>query len=386
MGFFQPASAQIRFRLTCADPAAALSQMRKIGIKVLDCAYIDELSLHMTVSRKDYGKIEQQAAEKGWAVKILHRSGRFWAVKGLSRRPVLILGLAILLALSLFLPGRILFVQVEGNCVVPTNLILESAASHGLCLGASGREVRSERIKNAMLEDIPDLQWLGVNVNGCVAVISVRERQHPDDPVEQPGVSNLVAKLDGVIQSITVTNGTASVKPGDAVIKGQVLISGYNDLGMIQQATRAEGAVFAITARKLTAISPKKSLNRSECTGRTVKYGLLIRNKRINFYKSSGILDASCARIYSVWYMTLPGGFQLPVGIVKEVWRSYDASLGEMVSADLSAVSQHYLLEQLTDGQILVSHTNMMEDDSLRKLIGSYICREMIAQIQIEEN
>jgi hypothetical protein len=27
-----------------------------------------------------------------------------------------------------------------------------------------------------------------------------------------------------------------------------------------------------------------------------------------------------------------------------------------------------------------------MEDDSVRKLIGSYICREMIAQIQIEEN
>jgi hypothetical protein len=175
-------------------------------------------------------------------------------------------------------------------------------------------------------------------------------------------------------------------KPGDAVTAGQKLISGYTDLGICVRGTQAKGEVYALTQREITAKSPSVYDLRGERQGQTVKFALQIGKKRINFYKCSGILDTRCARIYSVWYMTLPGGFQLPLGIIKEVWLDYEASPGQPEIFDLSDAASCYLLDALADGQILATQTNLQEDDSAYILNGRYVCREMIAQIQIEEN
>ena len=386
MNLFRSLAGQIRIALTCADPPRCLSEIRSLGATVSDVEYIDDLCLHLSISHRDYVKIQAFADRRGWRLHPLQRKGLFWMFRGLLHRPVLVFGTLFLLLLSFWLPGRILFVQAEGNHTVPTNLILEAAARNGVCLGAYGRELRSEQIKNAMLDDIPQLQWVGVNANGCVAVISVRERQETVKEEELPPVTNLVAKTDAIIQSITVKQGTPLCKPGDAVTAGQTLISGYSDLGICLVGTQAKGEVFALTQRKLAAITPQDYQLRGRCTGQTEKYALVMGNKRINFYKSSGILDASCARIYSVWYITLPGGFRLPFGIVKEIWLEYESTLEQTVCVDLEDAAQHYLLDQLTDGQILVSHTEIQDDDSTLALHGSYVCREMVAQIQIEEN
>lgn len=386
MNIFSSLAGLVRVSLTCADPPKALSDVRGLGIPVSEVEYIDELSLCCTLSRRDQEKIASLAKQKGWELRILHRQGIFWSFLCLFRRPVLVAGMCCLLLLSLLLPGKILFVQVDGNAYVATNLILEAAAKHGICLGASGREIRSEKLKNALLEEIPQLQWAGVNAKGCVAVISVRERQQEQPREILPPVTNLVAAIDGIVQSVTATQGTPLCKPGDAVVKGQTLISGYSDLGICLHGTQAKGDVYGLTQRKLTAISPLIYQSRSNFARQEVKYALLLGNKRINFYKSSGILDASCARIYSVWYMTLPGGFRLPVGVVQEVWQYYDFQQYRMQELDLDDTAKAYLLRQLTDAKILHSHTDLQEDDSAAILRGSYVCREMIAQIQIEEN
>ena len=386
MGLFRAVFNRIQMELVCADPAKAMHVIQNAGLTLADVEFIDDLSFRFTVSGHGCRNLTALARRKGWQVRLLQRQGFFWKLQRLQNRPVLIIGVLLLLFLSLLLPGRILFVQVEGNSAVPTNRILEAAAKQGVCLGASGRELRSEQIKNAMLEEITQLQWLGVNTKGCVAVISVRERQQKPADELLPPVTHMIAKADGIVQSVTVTRGTALCKPGDAVTAGQKLISGYTDLGICIQGTQAKGEVYALTQRKITAISPSVYDLRGEQRGQTVKFALLIGKKRINFYKCSGILDTRCARIYSVWYMTLPGGFQLPLGIIKEVWLDYEASPGKPEIFDLSDAASRYLLDALADGQILASQTALREDDSAYILNGSYVCREMIAQIQIEEN
>ena len=386
MNLFRFVAGQVCLELTCADMAKALSDLRSQGIALSDAAYIDDLCLRITLSRREAEKVKAYASRKGWGLKPMQQKGIFWSLIALQHRPVLVVGLLGILLLSLFLPGRILFVRVEGNTTVPTNRILESAADHGVWLGASGRELRSEHIKNAMLDDIPQLQWLGVNVGGCVAVISVRERQPASQAAPNHPVTGISAKVDGIIQSVTVTRGTALCKPGDAVTAGQTLISGYSDLGICQRLTQAEGEVYALTRRQITAKAPKNYALRGECHDKKVKYALLIGNKRINFYKSSGILDGSCARIYMEWYMTLPGGFALPVGFVKEIWMDYDSAGEGTATVDLANNAGLYLLSQLTDGQILTGQTELNELDNALILHGSYACREMIGVTQIEEN
>jgi len=294
-----------------------------------------------------------------------------------------------LLLLVFCLPTRVLFIQVEGNSSITSGRILEAAQSSGIKFGASRKNVRSEKVKNALLEAVPQLQWAGVNTAGCVATISVRERQVSSSDGLDSGVSSIVATRDGVIQELTVTGGNPMCKVGQAVKKGQILVSGYTDCGISIRAERAKGEVYAVTERKMTAYLPTDWTYRGEKQSVTKKYGLIIGKKRINFYKGSGILDTGCVKMYEENFLTLPGGLQLPLAIVTEVWVSFPpVSVSVSVDGSSSALTdltREHLLKSMIAGRILSQNETVSQEDGVLKLEGVYGCLEMIGKEQSEE-
>ena len=319
----------------------------------------------------------------------MRRGGLYWAFKGFLRRPVLLIGLMIFIALAMYLPSRVLFIQVEGNTTIPTRLILEKSEECGITFGASRRNVRSEKMKNALLEAIPELQWAGINTSGCVATITVRERSIKDDQGVSKGVGSIVAIRDGVIAECTVTKGTPACKVGQAVKAGEVLVSGYTDCGFCIKATKAEGEVYAFTQRELTVSTPENWQIRGAETRQVKKYAVIIGKNRINFYKDSGILDDRCDKMYKESYITLPGGFQLPVILVTEVWTYHtndEITLDqERAAATLSNFAQTYLAQHMIAGRILMETENISSEDGTFYLQGNYACHEMIGQVRSEE-
>ena len=122
---------------------------------------------------------------------------------------------------------------------------------------------------------------------------------------------------------------------------------------------------------------------------RIVKYSLIIGKKRINFYKGSGILDTSCVKMYSENYISLPGGFRLPVAIVTEVWQRQqtevasvdDSSAGEA----LSSFARSYLSRQMIAGQVKDAAEEITMQPGVYILDGKYACTEMIGVSRSEE-
>jgi hypothetical protein len=239
-------------------------------------------------------------------------------------------------------------------------------------------------MKNMLLDHIPQLQWAGVNTYGCVAVISVRERTEPPATVETHQVSSIVAQRDGVVQSCTVTRGTAMCTVGQAVTKGQILISGFTDCGLCIQADRAEGEILALTNRSLKVITPVNGSVRVSERQSTKKFSLIVGKFRIHFYKDSGILDSTCVKMYSENYMTLPGGFRLPVALAVEerIFCHTGQSAQKDYSQTLMDFAQRYLQSQMTAGQIL----RREEQIDGCQLEGQYACLEMIGQVRYEES
>jgi hypothetical protein len=135
------------------------------------------------------------------------------------KRPALAGGL-LLLVLILWLPSRVLFICVAGNTLVPEKQILEAAEKCGVGFGASRKDVRSESVKNALLEALPQLQWVGVNTSGCHAVITVREKSLPEKEEESDFPASMVASRDGYILSCTAERGSLAVTPGQTVQQG----------------------------------------------------------------------------------------------------------------------------------------------------------------------
>lgn len=390
MGAWKTASGSLRIQIISADPAAMLTQANEWGIPLFDVVYVDPLTVQVSLYRKNYHAFKNLLERRGESLEIKSQTGFFRIAGSLRKRPILAFTITLLLILSLYLPSRIYFIKIEGNESIPTHLILDAAESCGISFGASRKDVRSEKVKNALLAAIPDLQWAGVNTSGCVATISVREKNISEEESQTPsGVSSIVAARDGIITDCTVLRGNALCQIGQAVKEGQVLVSGYTDYGITIKATGAQAEIYAETLRALDVITPASAQHRGEITGQETRYSLLLGKNLIKLYKNSGISDTTCVKMYSIDYLTLPGGFQLPLAMVKETLTCYDTKVETIASADLFSwmqpTAERYLQSQMVAGQILSADATLQLDDGVCSLTGQYACHEMIGQVRNEE-
>lgn len=379
----------VSVQITSADPASVMRVILNQGVFLYDAKHLDDLRIDCSIDRKDIQKLREICENRGDTLEVKKKSGVIWMLRGILRRPVLILGLAMLLALAAGISTRVLFVQVDGNVTVPDRRIIEAAETAGIYFGASRRELRSEQVKNTLLEALPELKWACVNTYGCVAIISVRERSEPEETEKRYTLGSIVAERDGVVLSCTATKGTLLCTVGQAVTKGEILISGYTDCGIFIQASQAEGEIYAQTLRGLESLIPIMQQKKHGILNEAKKYSLILGKKRINLWKSSGISDTLCDRMYEEYYVTLPGGFRLPFGLAVETFRFRESARAEMTQQAaeslLSMFSESYLRSQMVAGSIQASEIQITRNDSCFLLTGEYVCTEMIGRLQQEQ-
>ncbi len=381
---------RVHIQLTSPDLSDRLTALNRMGITLEGIQQKDLLTAGFFLSGKDYPRAKKYLQARGDEIQLLSLTGPTQLISGWLHRPVLVLTFALLLFLTLWLPTRVLFIRVEGNEKIPTQQILECAQESGIRFGQNVRQVRSERVKNALLEKIPQLQWVGVNTQGCVATISVTEGVIPSAQEQQPmEISSLVASRDAVIMELVATQGNKLCKVGDVVQKGQVLISGFTDCGIKIQAVQAKGEVYGKTIYEKTLIFPTDHQKKGEKISTNQNIFLQIGKKEIKIWKGSGISGTICDKMYARKYLTLPGGFQLPVALTVEITTAYESGAGfpelsvaqpimeRAVRADLSL--------RMISGQILSAQESVGEYEGYYRLSGRYVCREMIARIHQEE-
>ena len=375
--------------LVSADIDALLRQIEQENMVLFNVHFIDELTIRFRIKSVDYPNLEKLLQKRGASVKSAQREGIGRSFRLLMGRPVLLVGITFLILLGLYLPTRIFFLRVQGNQLIPTKLILEMAEECGIAFGASARDVRSEKVKNALLEAVPELQWAGINTSGCVATISVKERQVGQAVPQDGTVTKIVAVRDGVICDMTVSNGAPVCKVGQAVSQGDTLISGYIDCDRSVRATRSRGEVYASTTHQIEALMPLDYMIRGTQMKEKQKISIIFGKKRINFFSGSGILDSSCVKMYEEKYVTLPGSFQLPIIIVTETWitcqLSGDDPTVEDATERLSSLSENYIQQQMLAGSIISQREEIDLRDGVLRLTGEYGCIEMIGREVKEE-
>ena len=389
MDFWRSIEGMIEAELTTADAEAAFAALNAAGIALKNLRQTGALTYSFSVPHRKYTTSSKICHKRGESLHIRKRYGIYWAIRGFLARPVLAIGTLLLTALVLWIPSRVFFVTVEGNTSIPEKGILEAAENCGITFGASRREVRSEKVKNALLSEVPQLQWAGVNTTGCTATVSVREKADPDEQTEKTEPASIVADRDGYILSCTAEKGSLAVVPGQTVLQGQTLISAYTDCGLSIRAEHAEGEIMAQTNRALRAVMPQYSARKAGTGEVKRKYSLLIRKKRIFLWKDSGIWDGSCGRMYEEYYITLPGGFRLPIALCVEEFTRYEgieiSAAEEQTEAELKAFARSYLLQQMVAGKILSGIQSISAENGVYVLTGDYACVEMIGKVRQEQ-
>ena len=374
--------------LTSADIRQCLDHMAQQNIKISDISYVDPLTIRFHMVARDYAQLSEICSRRGGTVTIQRHYGVLPLTLSVLRRPILVVGLLSLILLSGLLPTRVLLIQVSGNTIVSSREILQQASNCGIQFGVLCRSIRNDQVKNALLSAIPQLQWVGINTHGCVAVISVREGQPSAESTKDVSIGSIVASRDAIIRQITVQQGNLLCTIGQAVKQGQVLVSPYTDCGICVRFTDAQGEIYGETERQLTVIFPTQYDQRCRVTRRWKNFSLIIGKKRINFIKGSGISSTTCAKIYEEKYITLPGGFPLPIGMICETFLEYETSALNIspVSAQLEALTQDYLLYSMDGGQILATDFVQTNAPAYARMDGFFRCYELIGIKHPEED
>ena len=377
----------VRGMAQCRIVSAALdSAVNKLSscCDIMKLEIVDDLTATCWVYRMDLPML-QKIDEK---ITVIERTGLYWSVTQLCKRPVLIFGILVLLFSIFYLPTRVLFISVHGNNSLSDLAILGVAQECGVYFGATRKNIRSEKVKNTLLQNLPKLQWACINTKGCVAEIFVQERTTNKSDFEAAS-ADIIAANDGIITDMVVYKGTPLCKVGQVVKKGQVLVSGYSDLGLLIKEETANAEIMAETTRSVVAVTPLKYLKKDRCAGITNRYGLLVGKKLIKFNKGSGISPPGCGRINEIYSLTLPGGFQLPFSVVIEQTYYYQnadpyndrtASFEWLVNA-----ANSYVCDQMIAGEIIKTTVTIDCSETTCSLRGYYRCNEMIAISQKKE-
>lgn len=207
-------------------------------------------------------------------------------------------------------------------------------------------EIRKELTENGLYEGIPynyeyissverrmklsdeRISWISINVFGTNAVVEIspkndsEKRKTQKSKTEKP-VSNLISTSDGTITRIEVQNGSAAVKPGDGVRKGQLLVSGvmeYSDGS--NDFADSGGKVFAKTSRKIIFEIPQKiNMPVSEYDAGCIKRDIDFFGIKIPL-SFLGNPDGLFYKKNKIYRMTLLGN-DLPIKIQEERLYSY---------------------------------------------------------------
>ena len=386
MGIKTLCRSSVEVEITSADPEQLLDSLRCSNLDIRNIQKQSDLVFSAVVPKHQFYILEERCQKQGSSYKIRKKIGLYWFGSIIFSRPILLIGGFTLFFLMLWLPSRVFYIRVEGNTNIPSKRILEAAEYCGITFGASRREIRSERIKNALLEELPQLQWAGINTSGCTAVIAVREKEDIQVENNTDLPSDICASRDGYIISATATSGNLMVKPGESVKEGQTLISGYTDCDICIRAESAEGEIIAQTIRNLEVKTPSTKLIKGDVRDIKKRYSLLVRKKRIFLWKDSGIWDSSCGRMYEEYYITLPGRFRLPIALCVEsysVGQCLPTEISyEEANAALNEFSDLYLQQRMIAGKIRSKKASIESNEGCYTLAGNYICEEMIGTIR----
>ena len=376
-------------RIVAADPERILNKLSVSGIELIDLLWIDPLTVEFSVKSSQYLQTMELLNRYAIDGSIKKKQGLLWRLTDIRKRLVLIMGVMLFILVTATLRERILFIQVEGNMHVPENQILYHAENAGIFFGVRSSKLRSEEIKNELLERMPELQWVGITATGCVATIDVKERSLQDmSSQRETGVSHLVAKRDGVVSDVSVLRGSAMVRPGESVKAGQILISGYTNCDRVIKAQNAAGEVFAYTLCTSEVITPVSACKYREPIKEYTCIKLRIGKKVINLCNHSGIQAGTCVKMYSEDYWTLPGGYQLPVCVVMICYTVHDTCY-ETVDLEtfdwIKDYAKNYLRSDMLAGRILGESLQVETRYGAYILRGEYACHEMIGQVKYEE-
>ena len=345
----------------------------------------NSIVLKARISKINYEQVLEIAKKNQCIITVKNKKGIPFIWKKYRNRKVFISSFFIMVALIFTLSKFIWNIEVEGIEELEANEIIEQAKEEGLKIGILKQKVDIDSLVNKIRMERTDIAWIGIDIKGTNAIIRIIKANPKPEIVDENDYCNIVANKDGEITKIYAQNGTALVKCGDNVKKGDVLIAGWMEGNFTgKQYLNANGVVKAKIKYSKSKKIDKKEIKREKTEKKERKIAIKFNNFQINFYKRLSKFE-KYDTIYTEKKLKLFPNFYLPINLI--FFTNYEINEVEQLNNYDKAKTYGEQeikaeMDTLIEGEIINNTTDVIEYDNYYNVIVSY---EVIEEIGTKE-
>lgn len=239
-----------------------------------------------TVQAAEYRSLCKIARRLGLKMRIEKKHGIYFTLKRHRDKIGFAAGAIFAAAVVLFLNLFVWEINISGNKAVSSEEIMATLANSGLKTGTLRTAHDARKIEWNIMNDNKEIAWATVNIQGCCVNVVVSEtRREAEMKYDDDKPVNIIAAKYGVIRKMDVFDGQGVVKVGDAVMKGDLLVSAtFEDRHGKLTLKHSRARVMAETDYEITVEFPleqviettggvKKSIKGIEIMGLSIPLG-----------------------------------------------------------------------------------------------------------------
>jgi len=356
-------------------------------ILLWDIVRTDAASAEMKASIRGFRLMRPAAKKSGCRVHIKKRCGLPFFLHRFKRRKGFKVGMVIFSALLILSVSIIWDIEIIGSKPEMIPEIMSVLNADNIGRGSFKLKLDPKIIAKKIAVNVEQIAWVGVEIKGVKLFITIKDSIEPPVLIKNNEAFNIVAKRDGLVKKVEVYAGTALIKEGETVKKGQVLVSGRLESKNPEFGTRDVHALGKIIARTWYEESMPISMVYTQKleTGRTHKT-VYFRFLDRRFKISGGHLPFEMYEtVTEEKIITGPFGLKLPIGLTVEnnseiVEKQVDLTLDEAIDVTIETAKENLRKRIPSDCTVVDEMIKQYEGDNGTIYIQViYECEEDIA-------
>ena len=376
--------------VTAQHRTVAMNLCMQMHLQYTNFTWREDGGIQFDCSASSARRFVAACHKQGIEAEIVSYRGLPKFLKRLHSRTGLVVG-AILAVALVVLSGLFVWdVQVSGNVELTDGEVIEALRACGFGVGSYLPSLRVREIENRVLMASEDIGWLSINTEGTVAHVQIIEHisgESGEGTSSSKNPANLVAVAAGQIEYLELYRGNAVVTVGQAVKKGELLVSGLYDskTGSFRY-TRAAGRVMARTERVLTVEIPFLYEEKVYSEPYLQELELSFFNFSHKIFKNSRNSDMLCDIIKYNANLGQLGENKLPISFSRTEARPYHLVERERSEEEALELCYAELAEQLASlsGEVQLLQKQIVTEvgESSVVLVCTLTCIENIALVQ----
>ncbi len=297
----------------------------------------------------------------------------------------LLIGIVIIIAFLSVISNHVLQVKIVGADAQTREAINAVLDDMDIGFGTFIPGISFYELETALTLETDCIAWAGVRSHGSTLIINVSQIKETPEMEQKRMPANIISTQNAVVTDVQVYSGKLNVMIGDAVAKGQILISGeYTDIDGEKRYkyTQADitGTFSHIANFKQDFVTIEKVISQTDYDSKS----LLLFDADIPLFSET--YEGKYIENESTSYFSFLG-FELPIGIKHTSYDEYkyititqtEDEARESIMADISRYENNFLSEY----EIIDKNVTVKKDKNGFYAQVSYILSGEIGETQI---